>query len=440
MLLGPLSIVIAMFALWWLARQFLDERLSVVAIFLTSTQLYFNLLVPEFNHNVIQIPLWALSIALFWAATRKGDSFLFAFLGFALGLCLLAKYSAVLLYAFIVGWLIVDRKSREHLTFFKVVICIFTALAVASPNLFWLVQHDFQSLNYIQERMGDKLSIIDRFKTMVEFLLAQLGVTSPLLIFAWLAQKNFVSDSKPKLSSSAGYLLAAALVPLLISTAVPLIGGHPLRDMWAMMMFTSLGIGLVCLWPLAFERFFTGRWLLLWMVFQGLAVSIYAANIVIKTHVTESLSRANYPGPEIARLVEQNWLEKTQNAPLRYVIGSTWVAGNVAFFSKFTPTVMINGDKRISPWVDSDRLKACGYVLIWAPDKAGREMGRWMNDMNPGYATSQADVHLEANQKLFIPVTWVVVPPLKGSESEHSLTSGAPTITFRDVCALPKGA
>ena len=420
LVLGPLSIVAALAALWWLARQFLDEQLAVVALLLTSTQFYFNALIPEFNHNVIQIPLWALSIALFWMATQRGHRVWFVLLGVSLGLCALAKYSAVLLYLFMIAWLLVNAGSRRHLSASKVLLCAGAAMVVAVPNLVWLVNHDFQPLHYAEERMSARLSAAGRLAEIASFLSAQLGIlVVMLLLTTWLIYRHRAAQTQthlllqqnlPPSSSPAVFLFAASAFPLLFSLMVPLIGGRPLRDMWAMMMFTSVGLALVCWRPAVFTALARRRWLLAWLILQGLLLAAYAGNVYYKTHVKHGLSRANFPGPELARLIESDWVQKT-GSPLRYVVGSTWAAGNVAFFAKSTPDVLINGDYSISPWVAPDRLQACGYVLLWASEKSAREPGAWMSGMNPGLPEAETEVRHPSQPEINVPVRWVVVPP-----------------------------
>lgn len=420
MVLGPLCIVAALVSLWWLTRQFLDERQAVVALFLTATQFYFNVLIPEFNHNVIQIPLWALSITLFWMATRRGQMIWFFLLGLSLGVCALAKYSAALLYLFMMIWPLLDSDSRRHLSVGKVGLCVVTTVMVTAPHLIWLLNHDFQPLHYAQGRMSEHLSLSGRFIEVVSFLAAQLGILSVMLLLtAWLmyrhraTQAPVISTSRQGLSSFASpavVLCAASLVPLLLSLAVPLIGGRPLRDMWAMMMFTPIGVALVCWRPVMFEMLGQRRWLVAWVMFQGLLMAAYAGNVYYKTQLRPSLSRPNFPGPELARLIENDWQQKT-GVPLRYVVGSTWAAGNVAFFGRSTPDVLINGDYGISPWVSPERLQACGYVLLWAPEKSGREPGPWLRDMNPGLPEAETELRLPSQPAINLTVRWVVVPP-----------------------------
>ncbi len=416
LVLGPLCIIAALLALWWLARQFLDEQLAVVALFLTTTQFYFNVLIPEFNHNVVQIPLWALSIAIFRIATLRGQLIWFLALGVSLGLCMLAKYSAVLLYLFMMIWLLVDAGSRQYLSIGKVLLCVTVAAVVAAPNLIWLVTHDFQPLHYAQERMSEQLSVAGRFAEIASFLSAQLGILLVMLLLTvWLARRPAQDGSmkRQKFSvqaSPAVFLFAATAIPLLASLVVPLIGARPLRDMWAMMMFTPLALALVCWRPAMFASLYQRRWLAAWMVLQGLLLAVYAGNVYYKTELRHSLTRANFPGPELARLIEADWQQKT-GAPLRYVVGSTWAAGNVAFYANSTPDVLINGDYLISPWIKPERLNECGYVLLWAPEKSAREPGAWMARMNPGLPEAVSEVSHPDQPAIRISVRWVIVPP-----------------------------
>jgi hypothetical protein len=290
------------------------------------------------------------------------------------------------------------------------------AAVVAAPNLIWLVTHDFQPLHYAQERMSEQLSVAGRFAEIASFLAAQLGILLVMLLLTiWLARRptHDVSMNRQKFSVQASpvvFLFAATAIPLLGSLAVPLIGARPLRDMWAMMMFTPLALGLVCWRPAMFASLYQRRWLAAWMVLQGLLLAVYAGNVFYKTEVRHSLTRANFPGPELARLIEADWQQKT-GAPLRYVVGSTWAAGNVAFYANSTPDVLINGDYLISPWIKPERLNECGYVLLWAPEKSAREPGAWMVRMNPGLPEAVAEVSHPDQPAIRISVRWVIVPP-----------------------------
>ena len=322
MLLGPVSILVSLVAVGWLAKELLSVKAAVVAIFITTTSLYFNFLIPEFNHNVVQIPLWASALALFWACINYGRYRHFVLLGIVLGLCLLAKYSAVILYAFILLTLITNKRARVHVTTGKFLVCALMLLTIISPNIYWLIQSDFQSLNYLGARLGQKLDWLGRLQSGIEFILAQLLANAVVLFLGiklWRAHKNglvknYNWDENSKL------LLASFIVPIALSIMVPLISGHPLRDMWAMMMFTTLGLGIVSLAPKYFERFYSKKWLIIWVVFQAFALLAYVGKTQLTPYVKGRISRATFPGPELAKVVEEDWNATTQGLPLLSLI------------------------------------------------------------------------------------------------------------------------
>lgn len=261
MLLGPLSILVSLLAIGWLAKELLSKKAAVVAIFITTTSLYFNFLIPEFNHNVVQIPLWASALALFWACMKYGRYRHFIMLGFVLGLCFLAKYSAAILYALLFVIAITVKKTRTHLTIGKISVCILVLGLTIAPNVYWLIENDFQPFNYLEERLGQKIDWFHRIYSSLQFILAQLlanAVTVYLVIRLLIFRRsqnattfNWNTDSK--------ILISTFIFPVGLSALVPLISGHPLRDMWAMMMFTSLGLGIVHLCPNYFERFYSKK-------------------------------------------------------------------------------------------------------------------------------------------------------------------------------------
>jgi hypothetical protein len=75
--------------------------------------------------------------------------------------------------------------------------------------------------------------------------------------------------------------------------------------------------------------------------------------------------RAQFPGPELARVVEQRWHAVVGNAPLGVVAGDVWIAGNIAFYGTERPSVFIDADPVKSPWITPAELARQGAVLIW---------------------------------------------------------------------------
>ena len=55
-------------------------------------------------------------------------------------------------------------------------------------------------------------------------------------------------------------------------------------------------------------------------------------------------------------------------SPLAYVVGSTWLGGNIGHYSPEHPRTLIDGNPRRAPWIDLNDLAANGAVVVWAED------------------------------------------------------------------------
>ena len=108
-------VVISAFALvWWTARPLVGELGALVAILIIDGLHYFHYTAPKFNHDVIQLPLWALAGCSFHAAIKRGHMLHWLLLGLAIGLAVWAKYFVVVLALPLALFLVFDREARRH--------------------------------------------------------------------------------------------------------------------------------------------------------------------------------------------------------------------------------------------------------------------------------------------------------------------------------------
>ncbi|HEY5597654.1 MAG TPA: glycosyltransferase family 39 protein, partial [Kiloniellales bacterium] len=99
-LLSQISVGVAFWAMWRLARDLLDPVPALLSVLLLEGIFYHNFTSPEFNANVTLLPFWALAILALHRALRSGAWQAWAGWGLAAGLGLLGKYyTAVLLAA-----------------------------------------------------------------------------------------------------------------------------------------------------------------------------------------------------------------------------------------------------------------------------------------------------------------------------------------------------
>jgi hypothetical protein len=72
--LSQASIVATFTLIWLMARQLVGPVGALVAILIIDGLHYYTFTAPKFNHDVVQLPFWALTGYAYWAALRHGKT------------------------------------------------------------------------------------------------------------------------------------------------------------------------------------------------------------------------------------------------------------------------------------------------------------------------------------------------------------------------------
>ena len=113
--LAQIAVVGAFAVVWLTARPLVGPVGALVSVLILDGLHYFHFTAAKFNHDVIQLPPWALAGYAFHAALRRGGVLHWMLLGVALGLALWAKYFVVVLAAPLALFLLLDRDARKAL-------------------------------------------------------------------------------------------------------------------------------------------------------------------------------------------------------------------------------------------------------------------------------------------------------------------------------------
>jgi dolichol-phosphate mannosyltransferase len=148
--------------------------------------LLFQLIPLFFVYGVLitpDVPLvffWLLTLYLFSLAVHKNQSWTWYLAGAALGLCLLSKYTAIFLIPSVLLLLLVHRRYRPWLMKKEPYLALVIALIVFAPVILWNFEHGWTSFAFqVSDRLIEETN--HPLSRLVEFLLLQLGATSPLL-------------------------------------------------------------------------------------------------------------------------------------------------------------------------------------------------------------------------------------------------------------------
>jgi len=366
--LCQVAVIAAFVAVWLTARPLVGTLGALAVVLIIDGIHYLNFSSVKFNHNVIELPFWALAGFAFYAALRRGKLGYWVLLGVALGLAWWAKYFMVILAAPLVLFLLLDPDARRRLAGPGPWIAAAIALLVMAPHLCWLVQNDFLPFHYAEARAEPSRDALDHLINPVAYLGAQIFFLLPALLIAaplfWPRPKEPARTGADAFDRRIVMLLAFG--PAATLFAVSLLSGRGTQPTWGYPLWLFLGLWLVMFAPAALERARLLRLGALWAVVFAVFVVAFAADYLVLPNFDHRQRAAFFPGDRLSAAITQRFAQATGKEPA-YIIGSMWDGGNVAHYSKDRPQprVLIDGLPRRAPWIDMADLRARGAVLVW---------------------------------------------------------------------------
>ena len=368
--LSQLCIALTLVMVWRTGRRLMDADRAFLGTVLTMGVAYYNFPAIEFNHNIAQMPLWAALGYGFVAALQDGKLRQWLGLGLLAGLGMLTKYSiAVLLLTFGL-FVLVRADQRKLLLRLGPWLAVGTMLLVLVPHLLWLQASEGLPFAYASARAA-ALASNPRAEALM-FPITQLAAHLPLLAvltWAWWRTHTLTkaqpAAAGPRLHThNPALLLWLALVPGVIVVLLGVTLGMRLRDMWGSPMWAFSGLLVVACVPaqrLAWMRPSLLRALAVWLVLVTAFMTVYMG---WGAQLRGRPARVDWPALTLAQQADRTW-QQLSTCPLDTVAGDYWLTGLVSAFGASRPSVLIDGDARFSPWVDTQRLQTRGALWFW---------------------------------------------------------------------------
>ncbi|WP_313077234.1 glycosyltransferase family 39 protein [Melaminivora sp.] len=367
-LLSQLCIAGTLWFVWCTGRRLVSRERALLGTLLTLGVAFYSRPALEFNHNIAQMPLWA---GLGWAllaAVQNGRARYWAALGALAGLGLLTKYSIGIVLLCLALYLVAGP-DRRLLAGRGPWLALALALALLALHLLWLWQSDWLPMAYAGERSAShsthpRLAALGFLGTQA---LNHLPLALIVLVALWRTRRPALATragGRWRLQTGRpGYLLLLALGPGLLVTLLGLLLGIRIRDLWGMPMWAFSGL-LVAAWlpghRLPALRAPLLRGLLAWL---ALATLLSLGYLAFGAQWRQRPARTDWPQQAIAAQAGATW-SALSRCPLDVVAGSYWLAGLAAVPHPDTPSVLIPGDARYSPWVSAQRLATHGALWI----------------------------------------------------------------------------
>jgi 4-amino-4-deoxy-L-arabinose transferase-like glycosyltransferase len=363
--LGQLSVLAAFAAIWALMLRIATPAAAAAAILIIDGLHFFNFTAPKFNHDVIQLPFWALAGLSFHGALRTGRLGHWAALGVALGLAFWAKYFVVILGLPLVLFTLIDRQARRCLATPGPYLAAAISLVIMAPHLIWLHDNHWLPLSYAAARAKATDGVLDHFTRPALFAFAQLFWLLPALI---ISLPLFRYPHEPDATRADDYdrriLALLTFGPAITVIAASALSGRGLVTMWGYPLWLFLGPWIVVSVSTRIDRTRLARLAGVWATVTAIYVITFIAQYAVLPHYDHRYRAVLFPGGQLAQEISTRFHART-GAPLVYVVGTMWLGGNIGHYSADHPRTLIDGDPRRAPWIDLGDLAVSGGVVVW---------------------------------------------------------------------------
>src|SRR5438034_4793328 len=251
--LAQIAVVLAFAIVWLTAGELVGAVGALVAVLILDGLHYFHFTAAKFNHDVIQLPLWALAGYAFHAGLRRGRLRDWVLLGLAIGLALWAKYFVVVLAIPLALFLLLDRAARPALATPGPWIALALALLVMAPHLAWLVRNDFLPFAYASARAAPVRGLLDHVVHPIAFAVGQLAFLLPTFLIAaalfWPRPKADERAGETPVAKAAAFdrriVTLLTFGPAATTMALSAVSGRGTIAMWGYPLWLFLGLWIV---------------------------------------------------------------------------------------------------------------------------------------------------------------------------------------------------
>jgi len=330
-LLSQIFIIFSFVVIFKLAKEFLkNETHALISVFLLEGIYFYNFTTPEFNVNVCQIPFWSLTVYYSWQSFKNDKIHNWVLLGLFAGLGVLSKYLFIYLLIGIIFFFIYYLKKDKKFNF-KYFISIIVFLLVLSPHLKWLVDNDYRTIAYGLKRTTlESSTLLNHFAYPLKFIFKQIGTVLTFFILLSLILKKFKFKLNQRDKKSI-FLIFITFVPILLIFVTSLIFAANIRTMWMTPFYLFFGLFFIYHFQASVNLNFLKRF-----IFSFLLIFIFSPAAYLYISISKDNKRTDYPGKEIAYLVQNKW-DKNFINNIAIVVGDEWVAGNLSYHLQSRP-------------------------------------------------------------------------------------------------------
>tara|TARA_B100001248_G_scaffold228256_1_gene187082 strand:- start:4394 stop:5776 length:1383 start_codon:yes stop_codon:yes gene_type:complete len=326
--LSQICVIISFLFVWELSKDFFSNRIySILSILILEAIVFFNYTTPEFNVYVSQLPLKAGLVYFFWKSINIKKLIFWILTGVFAALGILTHYSFIfIILSLFIYFILFVKKDKKIMINFLISFSLFIIFLI--PHLFWLLENNFETINYAFNRTGiDNKSLFNHILNPALFILKQIGILSLFfaILFLIISIKKIRSIKFYSLENRKLFLLSVNFLPLILVFFISLISGAKIRTMWMSTFY--LFFGLLFFYYLKniinLNKIKNFLFTICFLFFLSPITYLYVS-------ISNDFKRTDFPGKEIARLVQNKWNDNFNNE-IKIIVGDEWSAGNLSY-------------------------------------------------------------------------------------------------------------
>ena len=346
--LSQIFVVVSLIYVWKFSNEIFDEKIYSLLSVLTLSGIYFyNFTTPEFNVNVSQLPFWALTVYFFWKSINSNNRINWILFGIFSALGFLSKYLFIYILLAIFFYFILNIKIyTKFITNYLLSIAI--SLAILTPHFIWLFKNNFITIVYGLNRSAlTNTTWVDHLENPLVFIFKQILILIPffIMIFILLKKFNFKFNLKNRKNL---FLVSINLIPIILILFTSIVSGAKIRTMWMTPFYLFFGTLFIEVFRKNIDLKKIRKFLIFFLFLFVLSPAIY-----LGISIYDKNKRTDFPGKEIARLVQNKWNDNFVN-DIKIVIGDEWFAGNLSYHLNSRP-VWFNDLKNKASKVKDDQ-------------------------------------------------------------------------------------
>jgi len=364
-----LFIAIGLISVWQIVKKSGHIVYAFIAAIMYEACACYSVDLQIYNDNYILMGLLPLASLFFYRSIQKNYLSDWLIAAMITGLAVMAKYDAILFAISIFCFLISQKKRWQYATSRNTWLALFAFLLIISPNIIWLIQHDFSTLTYaFNERANfqNKPWLTQTLNNLNFIWLTLLGFIPAFILLLFAIDKktapaiNFdlikSTERKIAIQDNIAFLFWAGFGPIILLILLGFILGLTLHREWGNTFISLWGAFILLRWHpnislRSFKRFIIAAFVVLF--FWPIADLI----------VSFKKDTGNFPAKEMANIATDIWHDQF-HSQLKYVAGDRYTAGYVGLHSSDHPAVWMEWNNTASTWIDEKNLRCHGALFI----------------------------------------------------------------------------